>query len=202
MDLITALRILNIDDINNLNEAILKDRFRKLIKENHPDMGGKVEKAVLITTANSVVKSALSTIKSYRNLTGERKEYKCVIPINKLSKLYLGDELDVQSSDGERLLLDRNNFRNHKVILLTKTSIVYRGQILKYDAMCVTNMKDEYEVVCRLPDGGVNNVEKISITVYDKTVTTTIAGAKLNIVLSFDRLVKLTVHIERIERNG
>ena len=200
MNILEALMLFDIENINNLEETVVKSKFRELIKKNHPDIGGDEEVAKKLTVAYEVIKKFLKELKMYKQIS-KKELVTWLIPFEKLSKIYMGEYLEVTNETGT-IRLTRKNLRSDRVILLILVNIQYKGNVFSFENLCVTTIKDEYTIDCKLVDTTVSNAEDIKISAYDKEVNTTINGNRLDIRLSFDNLVKLTVHIERVAEHG
>lgn len=201
LDILKALRIFDISDINELDDIVLKKRFREIMRKGHPDLGGDEEKAKEVNIAYGIIKKALRELKAYKEVTKKEEEIMCIIPLNKLVDVYLGEELKITGSD-KVVTLSRGKLSKFKIILNIKVDIVYKGNTYTFEDTCVSNIKDEYSVTCKIVDSDVSSTEGITIKSCGKVVSVNMRGRRLNVLLSLDKLVKLTICVERVERNG
>ena len=205
MDTFRALDIFEIEDINSVEIQDIKNKFRQLMKKAHPDVGGDEEQAKEINLAYEVVIELIektTNLKKRENIQKESKDKTVyVIPIHKLVDLYLGKEVEV-GKGGNRVVINRKNLRYHKIAVLTAVTIVYAGEEYHFDNLSVLNLRDEYEINCKITVDDIFKDEEIEVRTFNKKVNTRIQQPKLDIVVSFEKLVRLKIHIERVEGSG
>ena len=200
MNTLEALEIFNIVDISNIDETLIKKVYRAWIRKNHPDVGGNTESIMKVNCAYELLGKLIDKLKKYKELS-KKEMVTWLIPFDKLSKIYMGESIE-GTHNNSKITLSRKNLKSDRVIVLITANIQYKGNILPFEGLCVTNQKDEYTLDCKIADKNALSSEDIKIKISDKEVNTIINGNRLDIKLSFDNLVKLTIHVERVVENG
>lgn len=195
-----SLNIFGISSITSINEDSLKKTFRRLIRNNHPDLGGDITKAQKINEAYSLLKDALHKRQSVPKEENHVRMV-CKIRLEDIVEVYKGRSLIMASDNGEKIIITKDNIDKYKVIVVETVEISYRNEWLKFENLEIKNKMDRYSITCRILDDRVD-VQEITIKAHEKTVTKVIESNRKDIVLSFDGLVTLVVQIERIEYNG
>ena len=73
LNITEALKIFGEESISNLNRDNIKSKFRKLMRNNHPDLGGDEEKAKVINIAYTLLKKEIE--KGTSNTRGGTENY-------------------------------------------------------------------------------------------------------------------------------
>lgn len=199
MDILEALSIFSLNDLSSISKADIKKKFKVLMRKHHPDLGGDEEKAKEINGAYGIILNNISLLEMYSNT--KKEEVFCIIPFNKLSDIYNGENITLKN-EGKDWILKQSNLRTNKVVLMINLRLLYKGNILEFEKMSFLNNKDDYYIDCKLYDTAIDVKESIKIFAYGKEYTTDISGRRLDKTLYFDNSVNLHIRIERVERNG
>ena len=201
MNISHAIKIFGIKGLNKINEDDIKKKYRRLMQINHPDVGGSEEKAKEVNEAHDILKKALKNIKIYER-PDEKDLRRYIIPLSELVEIYLGKELKFDNGEDGENILDRKRLRTANVILVIEISVEHRGETYNFDTFTVPNLRDEYTIDCKIFDTNIYEDSEVKIKAYDKEIETSMNGPRLDIALSFRGMARLTVRVERVERNG
>lgn len=187
------LDLFKINNTNDLNMVNVRYRFRELMKLHHPDKGGSNELAKFINVAYDFIKELVKD----EERRGELKNNKCrdiyTIEIDELCKIYNNESVEVR-----QVKLNRQNMSQYKVVVSSKVTIEYKGSEYQYNNQSVINLKDKYNINCKIVDNNMTSNEDIIIKAYGKEIKTNIEENKLNIVMRFEGLVELDIFVERL----
>lgn len=187
------LDLFKINNTNDLNMVNVRYRFRELMKLHHPDKGGSNELAKFINVAYEFIKELVRD----EERRGKLKNSKCrdiyIIGIDELCKIYNNESIEIK-----QVKLNRQNMSQYKVVVNSEVNIEYKGSEYKYNNQSVINLKDKYNISCKIIDDNITSSEDITIKAYGKEIKTNIEENKLNIVMRFDGLVELVIFVERL----
>ncbi len=210
MDISTALETLGFTDINSIDRQILKQRYRRLMKENHPDLyrGDSTESnrreeicKNLNNANNEIIKvlDTLDSIKKWESLT-KKQRVKTIIPFDGLIGLYKGQELNLKGLDGEEFILTRSNFRSHDIMLYIECDIILTqlGIARHFTTITPYTISDTYDIHCTITLNGelFNNIEAI-VKAYGKEIKLQLTSDITRLKLSYDPRVFIIVNIEK-----
>ena len=202
MDIQKALSILNIDNIDNIDETKLKIIFRKLMKKNHPDLGGSEEKAKQINNAYEII---TNSINNKCNIPKEYKEtkivHKIIMSIDSLINIYSGKSVYYNIA-GKKVEINKNNLKSNDVILDIEVKVLYRNKVEKHTTSTKLNIKDYYIINIELNDSDLKEPLPVELIVSNKKVKLEMSLKILEYTLTLDKAVKLRIRLERKENNG
>lgn len=199
MDVEKAMGIFNISSFKDLKYDYVKKKYRLLMKKNHPDIGGDENYSKSINKANEVLNELMNKIKEKEMYErGRSKGSIYIVSLEDLESMYKGNLVEVEGDSGQ-IRIGKDDIGLNKVMVSIQVDISYNGNKYTFKELCYKNLKDEYTIECRIPMD--NDTDSILIEAHGKEVKTKVNDFKYNIILSYDKLIKLEVYVERIERN-
>lgn len=194
MELREALEIFEIKLLNDIDEAKLKRKYRKLMKMYHPDSGnGSNEISAMINEAYSLLKESLKNDRIYREIHEEKQENIFLILIEDYSKLLRGLDV-VQVNTGE--MVNKNNIIWRLVKYLIKYTIVIDGEEIQHTAIVSRNMENVYETRCEVYLNENEDIKEFMLNVYGKQYNIVLDKTKIYLIDIGDG-VKLKMAFER-----
>lgn len=195
MDISCALAIFGIADISKASDEDIRKKYRKLMKVNHPDVGGSEEKAKEIIEANNIILNALKELKKHQIET-KSTDVTIFVGLNSLVNIFNGESITVGNSDNS-IKVDRSNINAFKVMVNIDISIIFNGIEYKFSKFELRNHSDNYSIVCKYPAYTFDEVVNARIMAYGKNITINIKDSNLNMNLTFDNGIRLKVMLER-----
>ena len=198
MDISAAISIFEFNGLEDVTKKNVTSKYRRLMKANHPDIGGDTQKAVKINEAYEVLKQILDQLINLNKLQemSNKQIVFAIIPFNKLIEVYKGDNISLRLGE-ENFILNRRNIRAHKVMLDINCSVQVDGINYMFNTLSQMNIKDEYAIRCIIADTDIINDRKVNIKAYGKNVSLTVRGMTSTMILNFEGNVKLSVIVER-----
>ena len=195
MDINTALSLFEFEDITKVDIDMLHKRYRKLMKKNHPDIGGSDEAAKNINDANQVLLRAINEIKkaSIPSIDGNPTIF---INFGSLIKIYGGESIKV-GGNGNTIDVTRGNINRFHTMLNIGIKIIVNGIEYQFDKFELKNVTDNYSIVCKYFVANLDDDVNIRILAYSKDIALNVKDTRLNMNLTFDYGVKLKVMLER-----
>ena len=195
MDISCALAIFGIADISKASDEDIRKKYRKLMKVNHPDVGGSEEKAKEIIEANNIILNALKELKK-RQIETKSTDVTIFVGLNSLVNIFNGESITVGNSDNS-IKVDRSNINAFKVMINIDISIIFNGIEYKFSKFELRNHSDNYSIVCKYAAYTFDEVVNARIMAYGKNITINIKDSNLNMNLTFDNGIRLKVMLER-----
>lgn len=195
MDITYAINLFGITDISKVTDDEVRKKYRRLMKINHPDVGGSEEKAKEIIEANTLI---LNTIKELSKHKIESKTTDVTVFINfgSLISIFNGEKITVGNSENA-IVIDRSNINAFRVMVSIDISVIINGIEYKFNRFELRNHSDNYSISCKYPAYTFNEVVSARIIAYGKDITINIKDMNLNMNLTFDNGIKLKVMMER-----
>lgn len=196
MNIDKALRLFNIDDINNISTDGIKKTYRKLMLVNHPDKGGCQNIAVDINEAYNILKDLAFQLEEFKSSIVEKntKRQMCIIDIDKYADIYSGAEYKVYSSKDSKTL-SKSTLSQFRVMLDINIAIEINGVINEFNKVVARDSSDVYMIDCKIPKEYGKDLE-LTIKAYGKSVNITMKDTKIALNLSLNNGVKLVVGLE------
>lgn len=195
-----AMDILGISDIRELNENILKQTYRALIKKNHPDAGGTKEAAQEVSLAYAFLKELLKKLDSVSNQSSSSSPL-CVVTLAELQKIYSGGSIKYKYN-GEQFTLSKSAINTTKVVIAFDVDITLSGNKTSYQSLILRDYRDKYSVNCRVKSDNISDEEDLVVEVGGKKIVCKISTLRLDLILNFDYSIQLLLSIERAYNNG
>lgn len=195
MDISYALGVFNITDISKVSDEDVRKKYRKLMKVNHPDVGGSEEKAKEIIEANNTILNALKELKRHQ-IENKSTDATIFINLGSLINIFNGESITVGNSDNS-ITVNRSNINAFKVMINIDISIMFNGIEYKFSKFELRNHSDNYSIVCKYLAYTFDEVVNARIMAYGKDITINIKDANLNMNLTFDNGIRLKVMLER-----
>ena len=195
MELYDALNIFGFADITKIDELMLRKAYRKLMKKNHPDIGGSEEVAKRINKANEVVLAALETLKKaeINRVSGNTTVF---INFDSLINIFNGDSVIVGNTDN-KMTIDRSNINRFNIVLDIDIKIMANGIQYPVNKLEPRNISDNYSITFRYFTKTLDELVEFKIQSYGKKVAIPVSSKIINLNLKYDNAVTLKVILER-----
>jgi len=192
MNVVEAMRLLEIEDFRGLQVKDVKRVYRKLMREHHPDKGGEVGKAQLLNEAYMIAQDAIKKLK-----VSEGKSSQAVIVIRfcDLIELYRGKEVSGVSKHGE-IFVDRKNIRTLNTYVEAEMRLVVGSYESRFSELNRWNIKDEYVIRGYLDCVDIGNEVDVVVKVNGREIPIRLKD-KVILALKYDHGIKLKVIIEK-----
>lgn len=206
MNLTEALKILDIQDINDLTKEELKKKYRNILKKCHPDANnGDDTKAKEVIKANEIVLSALDEIESYKKMMKMMQQHQhcitSVIPLSTLIKIYQGDGIKF-NLDGEELEVNKSNLLRHNIFVMIDFSIAVKNEDTKYfNKICKIDFSRNYEIICDIELKELRAID-IEISVLNEKRNFTMESDGLRVPIRLDEDIRLILNIRKKVMSG
>lgn len=194
MDISKALDIFKIDNIANVNKDEIKKIYRRLMRENHPDLGGSQEFAKSINEAKEILDQAVNSMQQYNVRVNEIPTI--IISLGSLVDIYNGKTVKVSGDKGE-LELTRSNINRYNAIIEINIDVQYNGISCNYHKFEARNSRDEFTIQCKYRTRTLSEEVYTKIQAYGKNINIILKDQNVNMNLMFDGLIKLKVMLER-----
>ena len=196
MDIFEALKIFEYDTIVGLKETEIRKKYRRLMKKNHPDVGGSEEKAKLIIEANTTILAKLEELQK-QELCNSAPGIKTVfIKFDSLINIFNGGTVEVRA-DKESLIIGKNNINAFNVIIDTDIKIRMAGIDYQMGRLEPRTHSDNYSITFKYPVADLAESIFFEIFAYGKHVKLDVGQPTLRLNLTFEHGIKLTVILER-----
>ena len=195
MELYDALKIFGFTEITKIDELMLRKAYRKLMKKNHPDIGGSEEVAKKINKANEVVLAALESLKKaeINRVSGNTTVF---INFDSLIKIFNGDSVVVGNADN-KMTIDRSNINRFNIVLDIDIKIMANGIQYPVNKLEPRNISDNYSITFRYFTRTLDELVEFEIQAYGKKVAIPVSTKIINLNLKYDNAVTLKVILER-----
>ena len=196
MDLLDALKLFEIDSIINVNEADLKKKYRKLIKLNHPDLGGSENKSMEIISAYDILKKSIETLKNIDILSKSSTET-VIISFENLIDILKGKSISYTANSKNIINISKENINRYNIIVEIRIKIEFNGVCREYTKFEVRTISDSFTIHCKYAALNLTDTIETKIIAYGKNVDLKLSNPNVNMNLTFDNRVKLKVMMER-----
>ena len=206
MNLTEALKILEIQDINNLVKEDLRKTYRRLLKKYHPDANnGDDTIAKDIIKANEIVTNALEEIESYKKLMKMMQQHsQCitsVIPLSTLINIYKGDSIKFKL-DNDDIEVNKSNLLRHNLFVMVDFSIAVKNENTKhFNRMCKLDFSRNYEIICDIELSELKAVD-IEINVLNEKRNFTMETDGLRVPIRLDEDIRIILNIRKKLMSG
>lgn len=198
MDIVSAFDIFKLSSINGLSDTDLKSMYIKLMKKNHPDVGGTNEDAQNIISAYECLTKFKLRLDADEKLNSELKckSQNCIIKLSELVKLYNGKDVS-GICNGAVVNVNKDNLSKYDVLIEFSANIVYNGESKKINCISGKNSKNTYEINCKIPVVSISDEINYNIHIADKVYSIKSKSRSLKYPIDYDG-VMLEVYLERI----
>lgn len=200
MNIETAAKLLNIQDISNIDKDKLKETYRKMMKTHHPDNNGNENYASSITRAYSVVREFNNKLEAVRNSSSNHKTI-YILTLSELKELLDGNEI-IKDKSGKEVILSRESINKDNIILVIDVFIMVNGSKLDYTIMRKVDQLSRYSIECNIPVDRLEDTLDIVVGIGDKMIPTemklTTKTVKVSVGgnIDIDIKIKKTIPIE------
>ena len=203
MNISRALNIFgysSVKDIENIDEQILKRKFRVLMKKNHPDIGGNEENAKIINNSYALLLDLLrnSNLKDEHTIYEYKNKDIYEISLENLISIYTGKEIKLTNGK-DTITINKSNLKKLNIIIRVEIFIDFDGKKEYIVRKFKLDSNDNYVMDIYLSDNSLTEKRNIMIKTYDKEVNVTMSGKRLEVNISFNYLANLKIKLERNE---
>lgn len=193
-----ALTILKIDSIDELTLDNLKSAYRKMMKKNHPDIGGSVELSKQINEANETLKNYIGQIDLIRMRYGSSKQQEPIYIADLLDyiNIYNGIGLEFRHN-GSATTIDKTNIYKHRVILSILLKVGVDGVYKETTELILHNDSDVYSITYKILINDLSQVSRVHIELYGIHKEFDIKGMATLVNFDLDYNVRVSIRIER-----
>lgn len=188
-----ALKMFGVENGKDINEEGIKKKYRKLVKEYHPDCCGNDEMYKKVQDAYKDIKLYIAAVKE-EAATMEEKKRSYTIELGDLLNIFKGKVINVGNSPK----LDRDSLNTFKVFVKIVVNVSINGVISEYSFIKPRNIKDEYSVEIIINDADFSKPLEVYISVLDKKINSSMDVAKMNFRFNMDYISQVNVSIHRV----
>lgn len=208
MTLREMLEELGYKSIDEIDRADCKKRYRKLMKQNHPDLSSdeadklkREEKSKRLNEAYSNIEKILQRL-AFEASFKQKQEVMAIIPFDSLVKLYDGESIELKDSNGV-LNLTKSNIRAHRIILESTCSITDNktGLISIFNSYTPFSNGDVYEIDCKIPVKDTSPLD-VEIRAYNKVTNIQLISLVTKLKLTYKYRVQLIINIQKVVVEG
>lgn len=194
MLLYQAVKMLGLRDISSISEKVLKANYKKLMKENHPDVGGNEETAKNINEAYDLITRYIS--KTSEIAKGVPLKSIIMVSMSDLNKIYNGETISYTKED-RVYSINKHNIQDHRVLVNCEVKVETGGEVRLYEEFMVLNSKNIYEITCQIEDEQLGKRRRFRVTVADVTVLAEIGANVARIKINISDMLMCIVRLER-----
>ena len=199
-----AMKLFNINDVEEISEDNVKKKWKKLMLEAHPDRGGEHTLAVKYNEAYKLLKQCASKLNTYIMISRKEEAAKTfLISLLDLIELYAKDKgIKCKSKSGENFEITKYNINQLRVLLEIPIELTFREVTESNSFIVIKNIKDNYNITIQVEDNNIFEPVEVTIKLSDKEIKTTMSQPIMGFLFKMDYNIYVHVQIERIDRNG
>ena len=192
----SLLGIADIDELINIDESLLKKRYRKGMVKYHPDSpNGDTEKAVELTEAYKIVTNAIKRVKTIA-VQSKKEQVTAVIDLKKLIKAFDGSTLKIRKAD-KTVELAKKDLINNNVYILVDASVIVSGVEFNFSEMNNYSLYNKYKCDCSIVQESLDEPLEITVKCCNKSISVTMRSRSMEIPILIDHDIRVTVYVER-----
>lgn len=199
MTLVDAMKVFGIVDISTMTEDDIKKLYRRLMRRNHPDIGGSDEKAKEINTANELLNSAIQHIVEARKLEelkNTSKSIPCAVKFSDYISLFSGSTMTVPYN-GVNYELSSKTLSKFNVYVDVEAELTCNGDKQSIKKRFLRRIDDKYQIDCIAHVNSLSETMNLTVSAYGKSRDISVSSSSIELSLRYDYNVTLVFRIER-----
>lgn len=201
MNLNEASKILCIDNVIECDEAVLKKSYRKLMRKNHPDVGGSTQDAQLIIEAYNYVNQLRSEYSKQKLVNSVARTPTIVIGFEDLIDILNGGNVKLAES-GEYANLNKSNIGRFNVLVLFNLTLIVDGNPTVVSKYIYRDALDNYSVQCKVYVKDTKVESTVTTDLGSKHIKFSAIGSRFDYIVNYDNLAKIRISLERCIYSG
>lgn len=201
MNLNEASKILCIDNVIECDDTALKKAYRKLMRKNHPDIGGNTKDAQLIIEAYSYVNQLRSEYSKQKAVNSVARTPTIVIGFEDLIDILKGGKVKLAES-GEYATLNKNNIGRFNVLVLFNLTLIVDGNPTVVSRYICRDALDNYTVQCKVYVRDTKVESTVTTDLCNKHIEFNAIGSRFDYIVNYDNLAKIRISLERCIYSG
>lgn len=201
MNLNEASKILCIDNVIECDEAVLKKSYRKLMRKNHPDIGGSTQAAQLIIEAYNYVNQLRSEYAKQKAVNSVARTPTIVIGFEDLIDILKGGKVRLAES-GEYATLNKSNIGRFNVLVLFNLTLIVDGNPTVVSRYIYRDALDNYTVQCKVYVDDTKVESTVTTDLGSKHIEFNAIGSRFDYLVNYDNLAKIRISLERCIYSG
>ena len=198
MEVFEALERLGFSRYDDIDIATLKQRYRRLSKLNHPDLGGDPNRFREISEAKEKIERYIKDIQIIKRLNMTSKERTAIISLKDLIDMYKGKSIKLK--DG--YILTASNLKANRVYVVIQYSITIDGiQFIKEQTLPY-RIDDKYQLFCEISDIDIEVERDLRIMIHNKDIKCSIGKSTKVFNINIDNLVYISIQIQKIHKES
>lgn len=201
MNLNEASKILCIDNVIECDEAVLKKSYRKLMRKNHPDIGGSTQTAQLIIEAYNYVNQLRSEYAKQKAVNSVARTPTIVIGFEDLIDILKCGQVRLAES-GEYATLNKSNIGRFNVLVLFNLTLIVDGTPTVVSKYVYRDALDSYTVQCKVYVKDTKVASTVTTDLCSKHIEFNAIGSRFDYIVNYDNLAKIRISLERCIYSG